>query len=132
MYSYLDPNFDVLHAADNTRYAESNDLGLVNLSSVGLFSIYILTTTSGKHLENRTHSLVVSSLYRRMTSAKGADDLSVRLDPGHGKRQQQLTNKKSVKGKYRVGRMLRHVFGFSKHQEKATHGLGNKLINNKE
>ena len=45
--SYLDLNFDVLHAASNDRYADNNDIRLVNLSPIPLFSIYMLTTSSG-------------------------------------------------------------------------------------
>ena len=36
--SYLEINFDVLHAATNNRYVDGNDIRLVNLGSIGLFS----------------------------------------------------------------------------------------------
>ena len=36
--SYLELNFDVLHAATNNRYVDGNDKRLVNLGSIGLFS----------------------------------------------------------------------------------------------
>ena len=38
--SYLDLNFDVLHAASNHRYADNNDIRLVNLGPIALFSNY--------------------------------------------------------------------------------------------
>ena len=47
---YLDLFFDVLDDASNKIYADGNDILLVNLCSIGLFSNYILTTSSGKHL----------------------------------------------------------------------------------
>ena len=34
----LDLNFDVLHAASNDRYADRNDMRLVNLGPIALFS----------------------------------------------------------------------------------------------
>ena len=36
--SYLELNFDVLHAATNNRYADGNDIRLVNFGPIGLFS----------------------------------------------------------------------------------------------
>ena len=65
--SYLELNFDVLHAATNNRYADGNDIGLVNLGSIGLCSNYKLTTSSGKHLENIDHSHIVSLMYKLLT-----------------------------------------------------------------
>ena len=43
--SYLDLNFDVMHAATNNRYANGNDIRLVILGPIGLFSNYKLTTS---------------------------------------------------------------------------------------
>ena len=48
--SYLDLFFEVLHAATNNRYTDGNDIRIVNLGPNALFSIYKLTTSSGKHL----------------------------------------------------------------------------------
>ena len=55
--SYLELNFDVLHAATNNRYVDGKDIRLVNLGPIALFSNYKLTTSSGKHLEkiDRAH-----------------------------------------------------------------------------
>ena len=49
--SYLGLNFDVLHAATNNRYVDGNDIRLVNLGPIALFSNYKLTTSSGKHIK---------------------------------------------------------------------------------
>ena len=62
--SYYELNFDVLHAATNNRYADGNDIRLVNLGPFALFSIYKLTTTSGKHLENIDHAHIVPLMYK--------------------------------------------------------------------
>ena len=58
--SYLDLNFDVLHAVTNNRYTDGNDIRLVNLAPIALFSNYKLTTSSGKHLEDISHAHIVS------------------------------------------------------------------------
>ena len=42
-------------------------------------------------------------------------------------RRRELTNNKNIKGKYHVTVMLEDIFGFAKHQEKATYGLVYKL-----
>ena len=125
--SYLELNFDVLHAATNNRYVDGNDIRLVNLGSNGLFSNYKLTTSSGKHLENIDHSHIVSLMYKLLTSSKGSDDLSICFDRDRNRRQRELTNNKSQKGKYHVRIYLKDVFGFADYQEKATYGVGYKL-----
>ena len=125
--SYLELNFDVLHAATNNRYVNGDDMRLVNLGPIALFSNYKLTTSSGKHLENIDHAHIVSLMYKHLTSSKGSDDLSIGLDRDRGRRQRELTNNKTQKGKYHVRIYLKDVFGFAEYQEKGTYGLGYKL-----
>ena len=48
--SYLDLNFDVVHAATNNRYADGNDIRIINLGPIALFSNYKLATSSEKAL----------------------------------------------------------------------------------
>ena len=57
--SYLDLNFEVTKRADNSRYANGNDIRLVNLAPIALFSNFKATTSSGKHLEDISHSPIV-------------------------------------------------------------------------
>ena len=125
--SYLDLNFDVVHAATNNRYADNNIIRLVNLGPVALFSNYKLTTMSGKHLEDVSHAHIVSLMYKLIPTAKGCDDLSIGFDRDRTRRRNELTNNKIIKGKYHVRIYLKDVFGFAEHQEKATYGLGYKL-----
>ena len=42
--SYLDLNFDVIHAAGGNIYPHDHDIRLVNLGPIVLFSNYKLTT----------------------------------------------------------------------------------------
>ena len=125
--SYLELNFDVLHAADNNRYVDGNDIKLVNLGPIALFSNYKLTTSSGKHLEDISHAHIVSLMYKLLTSSKDSDDLSIGFDRNRDRRQRELTNNKKNKGKYHIRIYLKDIFGFAEHQEKGTYGLGYKL-----
>ena len=125
--SYLELNFDVLHAATNNRYVDGNDIRLVNLGPIALFSNYKLTTSSGKHLENIDHAHIVSLMYKLLTSNRGSDDLSIGFDRDRNRRQRELTNNKTQKGKFHVRIYLKDVFGFGEYQDKGTYGLVYKL-----
>ena len=127
MLSYLHLNFDVLHAATNNRYADNTHIRLANLEPVGLFSHYKLTTSSGKYLKDISHADFVPLLYKLLSSAKDTDELSMGFDRNRDRRQLEMTNNKKIKGKYHVGIMLKDIFGFVEHQEKATYGFGYKL-----
>ena len=63
----------------------------------------------------------------KLTSARGSVDLSVGFDRDRGRRQRELTNNKTQKGKFHVRIMLIDIFGFAKHQEKGTFGLSYRL-----
>ena len=122
LISYLDLNFDAVHAATGNRCANGNDMTLVNLDPTALFSSYKLTKSSGKHLEDISHAHIVSLMYKLITSAKHTDDLSIGFDRERFVRQREFTNDKNQKGKYHVRIMLESVFGFAEHQEKGTYG----------
>ena len=105
----------------NNRYVDGDDKRLVNLGPIALISNYKLTTSSGKHIENIDHAHIVSLMYKLITSSRGSDDLSIGFDRDRGRRQRELTNNKSRKGKYHVRIIyLNDVFGFTEDQEKAT------------
>ena len=125
--SYLELIFNVLHAANNNRYADGNDIRLVNLGPIALFSNYKLTKSSGQHLENIDHTHIVSLMYKLLTSSRSSDDLSIGFDRDCNRRQRELTNNKTQKGKFHVRIYLKDVFGFAEHHEKATYELGYKL-----
>ena len=115
--SYLEINFDVLHAATNNRYADGNDIRLVNLGPIALFSNYKLTTSSWKHLENIDHAHIVSLMYKLLTSSRGSDDLFIGFDRDRNRRQRELTNNKTQEGKFHVKICLKGVFGFAEYQK---------------
>ena len=125
--SYLDLNFEVIKKVDDSRYGNGNDRRLVYLAPIALFNSFKLTTSSGKHLEDISHADLVSLMYKLITSSKGSDDLSIGFDRNRTRRKDEITTNKNVKGKFHLRIMLKDVFGFAEHQEKATYGLGYKL-----
>ena len=125
--SYLDLNFEVIKKGDNSRYGNGNDIRLIILGPIALFSNFKLTTSSGKHLEDISHAHLVSLRYKLITSSKDSNDLFIGFDHSRNRRRDELALNKNIKGKYHVKAMLKDVFGFAEHQEKATYGLRYKL-----
>ena len=125
--SYLDLNFEVFKKADDSRYGNGNDIRLVNLGPIALFSNFKLTTSSGKHPEDVGHAHLVSLMYKIISSSNYGDDLSIGFDRSRDRRRDELALKKNIKDKYHLKIMLKDVFGFTECQEKATYGLGYKL-----
>ena len=63
-------------------------------------------------------------MYKLITSAKDSDDLFIGFDRHRNRRRDELIRNKNIKGKYHIRIMLKDVFSFAEHQEKATYGLG--------
>ena len=126
--SYLELNFDVLHAANNNRYVDANDIRLVNLGAIALFSIYKLTSGSSKHMEEITNAHTACLMYNVITSSKDSDDLSIGFDRNRDRRKRELTNSKNIKGKCHTRIYLKKIFGYAEFQEKGTYGLSYRLI----
>ena len=66
-------------------------------------------------------------MYKLLTSSKDTGDLSIGFDRNRGRSKSELSNIRSIKGKYRIRIYLKDIFGFAKHQEKGTYGLGYNL-----
>ena len=77
--SFLDINFEVIKEADNSRFANGNDIRLVNLAPIALFSSFKLTTSGGKRLKYISHAQIVSLMYKLKTPSKDSDDFSFLL-----------------------------------------------------
>ena len=125
--SYLELNFDVLHATTTNRYVDCKDIKSVNLGPIALFCNYKVTTSSRKHLENIDHAHIVSLVYKLSTSSRGSDELSIGFDHDRNIRKSELNHNKSQKGNYNVTNFSKDIFGFAEYQQKATYGLGYKL-----
>ena len=97
---------------------------MINLGPIVLFSSFILTTGSGKHLEDKSHAHIVSFIYKLISSGKDSYDLSIGFDRDRNRRRNELADNRNLDGKYHVRFILKDVFGFVGHQEKATYGSG--------
>ena len=126
--SYLELNFDVLQATTNNRYTDADNVRLINLGVIALFSIYKLVTHSSKHLEEVTNAHTVCLMYKVITSCRDCDDLSIGFDRDRNRSKNELTNNKNIKGKYHTRIYVKNIFGYAEHQEKGTYGLGYRLI----
>ena len=94
--SLLRLNFDVLHNPTNVRYVEGDDIRFINLAPISLFSIYKLTSSSGKHLEETNHARIFCLMYKLITSSRAKDDLSIGFDRVRNRRQRELTKNKNI------------------------------------
>ena len=88
--SNLDLNFDVVHATTNNRYVDGKDTKLIILVPISFFINYILTSSSGKHLEDISHAPIVPLTYKLITNAKGSDDLLGGFDRDRNRRPREL------------------------------------------
>ena len=122
--SYLEANFDILNAATDNRYVDANDITLVNVGPIALFSIYKLATNSGKVLEEISHGYIICLMYKLITSSRRSDDLSIGFDRNRDRRERELTDNGNQEGKYHVRTYLKDIFGFAETCQKATYGLG--------
>ena len=121
--SYIELNFDVLKAATSNRYADTEDIRLINQGPIALFSIYKLTTSSGKHLENIDHAHIVSLMYKLLSPSRDSDDLAIGFDRSRDRREGELLANKTQKGKFHLRIYLKDVCGFAEYQETGTFGL---------
>ena len=123
--SYISLEFEVLKN-DDTRYADGDQISLVNFGPVALFSEAKLTTSSGKHLEKVDNLHPISLMYKLLTSNQQTSQLMYGFEESQATRRQELTNNKTEKGTFFVRIKLKDLFGFAD-QEKITYGLGYSL-----
>ena len=90
LFSYIDLNFEVIKSAENSRFADGNDISLIILGPFSLFSNFKLTTYSGKHLEGTSHAHLVSLMYKLITSSKDSDDFFIGIDRSRSRGRDEL------------------------------------------
>ena len=95
--TYLKLNSEVIKKTDKNRYVDGKDKRSINLGPIALFSIFKVTTSGEKHLEDISHAHMVSLKYKLITSAKDSDDLSIVFDRDRGRRRDETTRNKNVK-----------------------------------
>ena len=123
--SFISLEFEVLKN-DDTRYADGDQISLVNFGPVALFSEAKLTTSSGKHLEKVDNLHPICSMHKLLTSTHQTSQLMYGFEESQATRRQELTNNKTEKGTFFVRIRLSDIFGFAD-QEKLTYGLGYSL-----
>ena len=95
--SFLDSDFNVVHAADlRNRFVDGNYIRFLILGPIALFSCYMFPTRNEKHLKVITHAHN-ASLYKIKHMSMGCNDLSNGLDCSKIKIQRELTIKKKEK-----------------------------------
>ena len=96
--SYISLDFEVKN--NNTRYADGDQISLVNFGPVASFIDAQLVTSSGKHLENvdNLHIMMVCLMYKFLTSNPQTYELLFEFEESENTRRQELTNKKTGKG----------------------------------
>ena len=72
--TYISVDFEVLKQ-DDTRYADGDQISLINFGPVTLFSEAKLTTSSGKHLEKVDNLHTVSLMNKLLTSGQQTSEL---------------------------------------------------------
>ena len=98
------------------------------ISKIGsFFNKYRLTSYSGKEIEEIDNGFVICSMYKKISSSKCSENLSIGFHGNITTRTRESNNKKETKGNYHVRNSLRHVFGFPEDQENATFVLGYKI-----
>ena len=115
---YRELNFEVIKKADNSTYANCDDIRLVILGPIALFSNFNLTTSSGEHLEDISHANIVSLMFKKIPSAKDSKESSLGFDRVRKRRQREITNNKNKKGKFLITFKLKDVFGFAERPKK--------------
>ena len=123
--SFISLEFEVLKN-DDTRYADGDQISLVNFESVALISEAKLVTSSGKHLEKVDNLHPISLMYKLLTSNQQTSQLMYGFEESQATRRQELTNNETEKGTFFVRIKLKYLFGFAD-QEKITYGLGYSL-----
>ena len=88
--SFISVEFEVLKNVD-TRYADGDQISLVNFGPVALFSEAKLTTSSGKHLEKIDNLHPISLMYKLLTSSQQTSQLMYGFEESTFIRRQELT-----------------------------------------
>ena len=96
--SYLQLNFEVIKKTDNSRFANRNDLRLTNLGPIALFRNFKMKKSSDKHLEDISHADVASSRFKKITSAKGYNNLSIGFYRDRCRGLDELSYKEVIEG----------------------------------
>ena len=94
--SYISEEFQHLKN-DDKRYANGDEISLVNFEPVALFCETKLVTSSGKHLEKVDNLHPICLMYKLLTSTQQTSHLMYGFEEAVAIRRQELTNHKTEK-----------------------------------
>ena len=120
--SFISLEFEVLKN-DKTRYADGDEISLVNFGPVALFSEAKLSTSSGEHLEKVDNLHPICLMQKLLTSNQQTSQLMYGFEESQANRRQELTTNKTEKGTFFVRIKLKDLFGFAD-QEKNNLWIG--------
>ena len=109
--SHISLDFEVLKN-DDTRYADGDEIALVNFGPVASFSEAKLTPSSRKHLEKVEKLPIISTMHNPLTSQQ-TSELMYGFEESVIIRRQELTNNNTEKGTFFVNIKLIDLFGFA-------------------
>ena len=93
---YISLEFEVLKN-DITRYADGDQISIMNFGTVALFSEAKMTTSSGKHLEQVDNLHIISIMHKVLTSAQYTSELLYGFEQSEATRRLELTTNKTEK-----------------------------------
>ena len=96
---YISLDFEVLKET-NTRYADGDQISIVNFGPFVIFKEAKVTTSSGKHLEKVDNLHPISLLYKCLSSTQSTSQLLYGFEESVTIRRQELTNNKTEKGNF--------------------------------
>ena len=79
------------------RYADDDDIRLVNLIPFALFIKYRLTGSSGKEIGGIDNAHVICSMYKLISSSRDSDGLSIGFERSIEAQEKEMTNNKTTK-----------------------------------
>ena len=115
---------------DNTRYADRDEISLVNFGPVALFSEAKLTASSGKHLEKVDNLHPICLMHKLLTSNQQTSQLMYGFEESQATRRLELTTNKTEKATFFVRIKLKDLFGFADQENGLGYSLTLKRNNN--
>ena len=92
--SFISLEFEVLKN-DNTRYADGDEISLVNFGPVALFTEAMLTNSSSKHFEKVDNLHLICLMHKLLTSNQQTSQLMYGFEETQATRRQELTTNKT-------------------------------------
>ena len=110
--SYISLDFEVLKQ-DDTRYADGDEIALVNFGPVALFTEAKLTTSSRKIWKKVYNLHIISIMHKLLTSCQQTSELMNGFEESQETTRLELTTNNTEIGTFFVNIKLTELFGFA-------------------